>query len=282
MSEKTKRIKDLFKDITLKNIKSFDVLEGGFSNECYLFNDAYVLKIKKDYVQPFINYEEEYNILETLKDNKQVETCYYYDFENGIKISKFFHKARPYKDELLSYQIISVAKFLKNLHKTKNIEQLRAFDCLNRFKTYQIESDSSIDGRYVRKMLNRIEDILNKEKMVLCHNDLVKGNLLFNVDKLYVIDFEMAGLNSIYFDLASFISENNLNDAQKELFLKTYFGSSLNNLKLKKVNAFIAFENLMWYFWAKMMEKNEKSTTIYTDIANEKLSHIKLDMARKY
>lgn len=282
MNEKTKKIKELFKELTLKNIKSFDVLIGGFANETYLFNDAYVLKIKKDYVQPFINYEQEYQILEALKDNKQVETCYYYDFENGIKISKFFHKAKPYKDELLPYQIISVAKFLKNLHKTKNVEELRRFDCLNRFKTYQKESKSSLDGRYVRKILNRIEDILKNEKMVLCHDDLVKGNLLFNVDKLYVIDFEMSGLNSIYFDLASFISENNLNDSQKELFLKSYFGSSLNNLKIKKVNTFIAFENLMWYFWAKMMENNEKTTTIYTDIAKEKLSHIKLDMTHKY
>lgn len=273
MDEKLKQVKTIFKDLSLKKIKSFDVLTGGFSNDTYLFNDAYVLKMPKSYVQPFINYENEDKILDYLKLNKQVETCYLYDYEKGYKISKFFHGVRPYYLTPNDFQIKAVAKFLKKLHKYVIKDDILSFDCINRIITYKKFCDKKIDGRYERKVLNRVKKILEKEKMVLCHNDLVQGNLLFKVDKLFVIDWEFAGLNSIYFDLASFISENNLNDLQTKFFLKSYFGSTLNQTKIKKVNAFIDFENILWYYWASMMYINSFQE-IYDKIKQEKYQKI--------
>lgn len=278
MEPNNKEIKSLFCELTEKRIKSFSKLTGGFSNYAYLINDAYVLKTPKDYVQPFIDYENEHNILLVLADIKNVEKCYYYDYDRGIKISKFIHGSRPYVDEINNSQIILVAKFLKKLHKIKGID-VKPFDPMLRLEVYKSETKVKIDGRYERKICNRVNKIIEKEDQVLCHNDVVRGNLLFSFDKLSVIDWEMAGLNCLYFDLASFISENNLNSEQINLFLTTYFGSSYSSLKLKKVQSFIDFEDLLWYYWANMMFNNTKEE-IFEKIAKEKLERINLNKSQ--
>lgn len=48
---------------------------------------------------------------------------------------------------------------------------------------------------------------LQPTELVLCHNDLNSGNLVFLNQKLYLIDFEYAMLNDKFFDIASFASE---------------------------------------------------------------------------
>ena len=68
------------------------------------------------------------------------------------------------------------------------------------------------------------EKLYEKYPLVYAHNDLVKGNLLFKDEQLIVLDFEYAGLNISLFDIASFISENNLSNDEKE-----YFNNNIKN-----------------------------------------------------
>ena len=80
-------------------------------------------------------------------------------------------------------------------------------------------------------------------------------------------------LNNPNFDLASFISENDLNDEQKEFFLKKYFGYKYNSLKKKKVDLFIYFQDILFYYWAMsyFFTRNDK---IYLEIAKKKRDRI--------
>lgn len=64
-------------------------------------------------------------------------------------------------------------------------------------------------------------------------------------------------MNNPYFDLASFISENNLNETQEEFFLSKYFGSKLNLTKRKRTKIFINFLDLLFYYWALYLFKKE-------------------------
>lgn len=52
--------------------------------------------------------------------------------------------------------------------------------------------------------------------IVLCHNDLLEGNVLINnLDgrKLLLIDYEYAGWNPMAFDLAAYLNETMLNNS---------------------------------------------------------------------
>jgi thiamine kinase-like enzyme len=56
-----------------------------------------------------------------------------------------------------------------------------------------------------------------------CHNDLNKHNILFNA-KTYFIDWEAAGLEDPFFDLATLCNEFIGSQEQEQYFLKEYFG----------------------------------------------------------
>ncbi len=272
MDKSTDKIKQLFFELTNKKVKSVIKFDDGFTNIVYLINDAYVLKMSSEYIQPFIDFNNEKYVLDVLKDNKNVVNVFLYDITRNILIMKCVHQGRSYKEEMNNFNIISVAKALKKIHKISD-GNIKKFDMFERFKTYKNESYEKIDGRYERKIINRIKKSIDNESLCLCHNDLVKNNMLFKYNDVTFIDFEFAGNNYLYFDLASFISENNLDLQQKQLFLKTYFGYKLNKSKLKKVDNFIKFEDILWFYWAQMMYKNRK-LQCYLDIKNEKLKRI--------
>jgi len=69
---------------------------------------------------------------------------------------------------------------------------------------------------------------------VLCHNDPNPRNILF-ADDIKLIDWEYAGVNDRYFDLASVCVEFGLSATEEAYFLKSYFadGSETNYEKHK-------------------------------------------------
>jgi len=84
---------------------------------------------------------------------------------------------------------------------------------------------------------------------VLCHHDLNPYNLIWH-DRLTLIDWEYAGVNDRYFDLASIIVEFKLSKTQKGSFLDHYFkGESWSEQKL---HAYIRiYKELCTHWWAK-------------------------------
>ena len=62
----------------------------------------------------------------------------------------------------------------------------------------------------------------------------------------------------------------------KEFFLSKYFGAKLNDLKRKKVNIFINFLDLLFYYWG-LYYYRKRGDIIYKKIALEKLEHIKVN-----
>ena len=63
------------------------------------------------------------------------------------------------------------------------------------------------------------------ESPVPCHNDLLSGNFIRSVFGLCILDWEYAGNNDRYFDLANFSVNNELDSDAEEAFVRAYFGS---------------------------------------------------------
>jgi len=58
---------------------------------------------------------------------------------------------------------------------------------------------------------------------VICHNDLNSRNILWQAEKPYVLDFEYAGMNDCYFDLAAISEEFSFSKEQEKYMLHHYF-----------------------------------------------------------
>ena len=106
----------------------------------------------------------------------------------------------------------------------------------------------------------------------LCHNDLVEGNFLFTKNNIFLIDYEYAGLNDYYFDIASFISENNLDYQETVTFLKAYFTDE--ECDFKKLDVFLRFCDLLWYTWASLLYE-KRGEEVYNEILMTKYNSLK-------
>src|SRR3990172_4542389 len=83
---------------------------------------------------------------------------------------------------------------------------------------------------------------------VPCHNDLLPANLLFDGDRVWLLDYEYAGMNDRFFDLGNLSVNSGLDASADELLLTSYFGSvtkaAMARLALMKIMS--EFREGMW------------------------------------
>ncbi|HLH66211.1 MAG TPA: phosphotransferase [Solirubrobacteraceae bacterium] len=58
---------------------------------------------------------------------------------------------------------------------------------------------------------------------VPCHNDLLTANFLLDGDRLWIVDWEYAGMGDRYFDLGNLAVNNELDESEEERLLAAYF-----------------------------------------------------------
>ncbi len=76
--------------------------------------------------------------------------------------------------------------------------------------------------------MDQIEDAMLRapEADVPCHNDLLNANFLADSDRrIWLIDWEYAGMNSRWFDLGNFAVNHEFTMAERDSLLAHYFGS---------------------------------------------------------
>jgi thiamine kinase-like enzyme len=90
--------------------------------------------------------------------------------------------------------------------------------------------------------------VIDPDPPVACHNDLLPANVLFGVDRAWLLDFEYAGINDRYFDLANLSINCGLETDAERRLLELYFGDvtdrALARLALMKVMS--EFREGMW------------------------------------
>lgn len=266
--------KVIFEKTMKKVVRTSSFLESGFSNKNYLINDAFVIRFPRDNGDPTLNFKKEKQVYEAIAPLNIGEKILSFDENTGVKISKFCHNTRKYVETPTNEQILYVAKKLKKLH-SSNVTLPFGYMMFFKLDVYKKIVDPSlyVNQNYETKITKEVRKIFAKTPMTICHNDLVKHNLLFKFNGVVFIDWEYAAMNNPLFDLASFVSENNLNDTQEEFFLKKYFGCKYNTIKKKRVELFMKFQDILFYYWALSL-KTKRKDAIYPIIAEEKLKRI--------
>jgi thiamine kinase-like enzyme len=273
-------IKVIFEKTMKRVVRTSSYLDTGYNNSNYLINDAFVIRIPRLNGDPTLDFKKEkavYSVIEPLNLSEKILN---FDENDGIKISKFCHNTRKYVETPTDEQILYVAKKLKKLHSAK-ISVPFGYMMFHKLDVYKngVDKDLYVDKSYENRVIREVRKIFAKTPMTLCHNDLVKDNLLFKFSNVILIDWEYAGMNNPYFDLASFVSENNLSEKQEEFFLQKYFGYKYNNIKKKRVDLFASFEDILFYYWALFLEA-KRHDEIYNKIAADKLNRIKSNQAK--
>jgi len=194
-----------------KDITSCTLLENqGYCNENYLSVANGVKYIVRKLLRDDIDREFEWKVQNLAFEEGITAEPLVFDRENGFMVFGFLdgvHKTTLDKNELKT-----LAQTLRKLHSIKIDAQ-----------PIRLEIDSSNIDNYPKEY-------------VLCHNDLNPKNIFFSEDVKF-IDWEYAGVNDRYFDVACVCVEFDLGVGMQEVFLKSYFegGYSLEKLEAYKV-----------------------------------------------
>lgn len=126
----------------------------------------------------------------------------------------------------------------------------------------------------LHQLSRRIESAFAKAPLppVPCHNDLLPANVLFGEDRVWLLDFEYAGMNDMFFDLGNLSVNGEFDQAADELLLTLYFGevtrSSMARLQLMKLMS--EFREGMW---AVVQQAISTLDTDFVAYANERLGN---------
>lgn len=119
-------------------------------------------------------------------------------------------------------------KQLVSLH--KHVVHTKSMDVAWELEYYKSNRLYQRYSKVITKALGVIKKL--PSNLGFCHNDLVRENIIINQNQAYLIDFEYAKTNDIYFDLASLVVSFDMNVTEKQQLLDDY-QQQLNQQQLK-------------------------------------------------
>ena len=269
--EKSALVKNLKKIICeCMNIKENEINKifpiGGMTNKNYkvCINDkAYVLRIPGNGTEDMISRKEEIrNAVYANKIGVDAELVYFNE-ETGVKISNFIENAQTLSPEAAKKQhnMKMVCNLLRTLHNSKekmdndfNIyEKIEKYESLYK-KAYGLFNE---DYYQVKDKVYYLKNIMNELDVLYtpCHNDTIAENFIKSSEnKMYLIDWEYAGMNDPMWDIAAHSLENNFTEDEEELFLKIYFEGKVEEKYKKRILINKIYQDFLWSIWANVKE----------------------------
>jgi len=195
--------------------------EQGFSNENYVFTQDQKRYLLRKFKLQDRDRALEYEIQSVAYQHGLAAEPLHLDLFQGFMVCEFLEGEHKKKLERADLGLFALQ--LKILHNIK-IES-------NPLELKQMFKAISPD---IEEAFSLIDSF--PKALALCHNDLNAKNCIFSKEGLKFIDWEFAGMNDIYFDIASLSVEFNLESMDEAYFLASYFG--MNGWNKEKLDAY--------------------------------------------
>ena len=101
---------------------------------------------------------------------------------------------------------------------------------------------------WAHDLARRIERIRSTQSLCLCHNDLLNANFIDDGERIRIVDWEYAGLGDLFFDLANFSINHELDEGARRALLTAYFGDvrPADERALELMHFMSDFREAMW------------------------------------
>lgn len=255
------------KELTLKVLGTDSYVDlsrmGGLTNHTYKVTlasgDEYVVRIPGLGTEEMIVRSDEM-VSTKLACDLGVDAELLYFGENGAKITRFIKNAVTMSSETLHQpkHIEQVADIFKRMH-TCEADTKVPFEVFEMAEGYEkIIYDKNVDmfddyGE-VKAEVMRIKtetDAAIDIKKVPCHNDPLCENWVEGDGRMYLIDWEYAGMNDGMWDLADVSIEAGFDEACDKMMLRAYLGKEPDVTNEKHFLANKIYVDYLWTLWAK-------------------------------
>lgn len=266
-------LKEILDEI-FKEEYSYTLTDLGLSNDIYLLEtkcERFIVHVSKQDLSRFLNPQIERAVqLAVLPLNIDFKE-YHYDPSAHIRITYFEEDLKEFKDSEDENKYYKAIDLIHKFH-SLDFKCDHRFDLVKMYEGFKSEIKKElIDYKDYQSILDRYNHLEYQE--VLSHNDLVSGNILFGKQD-YLIDYEYAAMNHPYFDLMSFITENQINDPLlREKIFQYYFKRALNEEDRQTLKTIEDAQNLLWAAWANMLY-DSRHEDVYLEIFYDKIKHL--------
>lgn len=224
-------------------------LEGGMSNYTYVVETRgkrYTYRVPGKYAEKFVDRVEEWDNIQEVNKLSLNNATSYVEVISGEKLAEYVEGTILSETDVVSYNEMSV-KALKTIHNSNlRFKDYNAFGRLADYERYCREMGFTHPKEYVelRGKLDQMRQAHAGVPMVPCHCDYQPTNLVVSGDKLYVLDWEFAGMNDPFYDIACY---GNAGFDKALSLLEAYVGHKPTSQELRRLYYHRAFQCLQWY-----------------------------------
>ena len=171
-----------------------------------------------------------------------------------------------------------VGPALRRLHAGPAIPS--RFDSFRVVETYRAiaeERGVAIPSLYgwASENARRIEEHRRDAPIVPCHNDLLNANFIGDGSRLWIVDWEYAGMGDPFFDLGNFAVNHELDADGERLLLESYGSGDAEALTLMRFMS--DFREAMWGVVQQALSTLEFDFSAYADEHFERLERTAAD-----
>lgn len=237
---------------------------GGLTNHSYKITlengKEYVVRIPGLGTEDLINRSDE-KISTQLACDLGIDAQILYFGENGAKVTQYISGAVTMSADVLKdpKHIEMMANIFKKLHGC-DVDTGVPFEVFDMAEGYEkIICDKQVsmfdDYKQIKNEVMRIKTEIDAAVDICkspCHNDPLCENWVEDGDgRLYLIDWEYAGMNDAMWDLGDVSIEAGFDDACDDLLLRAYLGKVPDDLDRKHLLASKIYVDYLWTLWAK-------------------------------
>ncbi|CAF3260125.1 unnamed protein product [Rotaria socialis] len=257
-----------------------------------------IIKIYGAQTESFIDRESEINAMKILSEHGVFSQRILIQFNNGI-IYEYASGQTCSRENVRKENIVRlIALKLAQMHNVPVQRAEKPYIIISLRRFIQLLDGSSFDLSSIRSDVDAIEErilprlISNAElgkDLVLCHNDLLVKNIIYNEKTATVsfIDFEYAHFNYALFDIANhFVEYAGVDNAdftiypgreEQKKWLEIYFQARGMSQKIidddlcHLVDQFSALAQLMWGLWGLVQARISQLDFDYVNYAKMRL-----------
>jgi len=236
---------------------------GGLTNHTYhvtMCDGAeYVVRIPGEGTEEMIVRSDE-RISTKLACDLGVDAQMLYFGEDGSKVTQYIPNAVTMSAEALhqEHHIQQMADIFRKMHSC-GVDTGVPFEVFDMAASYEkIIADNNV-GMFddytemktrVMEIKAEVDNAIDIQK-VPCHNDALCENWVEGNGRMYLIDWEYAGMNDGMWDLADVSIEACFDEAHDVLFLTKYLGKKPGAKEMKHFMANKIYVDYLWTLWAK-------------------------------
>lgn len=245
-------------NVNKSDISNIHTLKKGMTNRSFIFtvkDKRYIMRIPGEGTDNLINRQEEYDVYQQIKGEPYTENILYLNPQNGYKLSEFLENTR--NSEADDWEdVIKSMDLLRKFHQEK-LQVNHQFDIWKQIEFYENLRDTP--SAYKDFLITK-ENVLNLKQFIqdnihqwsLCHIDANADNFLINQQgKIFLIDWEYAGMQDPDLDIAMYAIYAGYNKQQFDKLIDIYYQDKCDKIIRYKIYAYAAVGGLLWSNWCE-------------------------------